>query len=59
MKWHTPVVSEWRRWFAWHPVQLGEWKIEGGNTYAWLCVVERKFHEGYGTSIEYRETDDE
>lgn len=36
---------EWHRWFAWHPVQVGDgteaFSFEGSHK-AWLCFVERR-----------------
>lgn len=47
MKWDNWITrrerkKEWRRWFAWHPVTLGnEWPNPEGQT-VWLEWVERR-----------------
>lgn len=28
-------IQEWHRWFAWHPIRIGEEKL-------WLCFVYRR-----------------
>lgn len=44
----SPSLSEWHRWFAWHPVTL----VDGRR--AWLCYVQRKIEYGYaGWDYEY------
>lgn len=37
-------VGRWHKWFAWHPVRIGEWgevRRDRCNK-AWLCLVERR-----------------
>ena len=55
MRWKTRIRSEWMTWFAWFPVHLGEYKLDGGNQYVWLRFIERKGVEGYAqVHYEYR-----
>ena len=40
MKLYDTVTNDWRKWFAWYPVRLQDWKL------VWLETVQRKwFHE--------------
>lgn len=36
---------EWHRWFAWHPVRLGQWR---DGELVWLETVERVWISGDG-----------
>lgn len=40
MKLYDTVTNDWKKWFAWYPVQLQTWEV------VWLETIYRKwFHE--------------
>ncbi len=40
MKLYDTVTNDWRKWFAWYPVELQTWEV------VWLETIYRKwFHE--------------
>jgi hypothetical protein len=41
MKWTRKDPSEWRRWFAWYPVELDY--VSGDKTFVWLEFVNKKY----------------
>jgi len=41
MKWTTRNTMRTQRWFAWHPVLIGDYLPGGGNTYVWWTWVIR------------------
>ena len=50
MRWHVktrPPLSEWHRWWAWHPVKISD-NNKAANKWVWLEAVERKLIHTYG-----------
>ena len=55
MKWNTKKKGTWHRYFAFTPKLVVEYNTVGGNTYAWLCWIERKLTQQEGKILkEYR-----
>jgi hypothetical protein len=46
--------QEWSKWFAWHPVPIGKFPLESGQTIIWLQFVERKWIDCRGSNIAIR-----
>jgi len=49
MRWNTHAPKEaqpWKRWFAWHPINMGHWT----GDWLWLETVERRKHYPFETS---------